>query len=76
MAQITVQITPADRPLMSFKVTVNDTDTVEQLKEDICSWNDILVEEQLLVYYTQILKDDQTLESYGITDNSKIQLSQ
>ncbi|KAG8835725.1 Urmylation protein [Serendipita sp. 399] len=53
---------------------VDDTSTVEDFKEQIESWHDISFEEQLLLYYSQLLEDDKTLKSYGITENSKIQL--
>lgn len=75
MTQITLQINRVGRPFMEPSLSIDDQRTVKRLKQDISAVKRVNVNEQILVFYKQVLEDQRTLESYGITDESKVQLS-
>lgn len=76
MVQVTIKIVRVASPFMYPDLIVDDTNTVARLKRNIRAWKNVPVEEQLLVYYKQILDDNRTLASYGIGDKSKVQMSE
>ncbi|EDO14701.1 hypothetical protein Kpol_1068p11 [Vanderwaltozyma polyspora DSM 70294] len=57
-----------------WEVTVDVSNTVLQLKEEIAKVSEIPVENQRLIYSGKILKDDQVLEFYKIQDEHSIHL--
>jgi hypothetical protein len=77
MGKIQVTIVYLAQPnWLRFIVDVNDTSKVARLKRDILYYQGINVEQQLLVYWKQVLDDDQTLQSYGIGDHAEILLGE
>lgn len=75
MTQITLHIARVGRPFMEPNINIDDSKTVRRLKQDISALRRVNVDEQILVFYKQVLDDRRTLESYGITNESKVQLS-
>jgi ubiquilin len=57
-----------------FSVEVETDSSVLELKEKLSSRADISIPQQRLVYKGQVLKDEQALRSYGISDGSQIHL--
>jgi hypothetical protein len=57
-----------------FTRNIDDGIKIAKLKLGIFSDKEIPVEQQLLVHYRRILRDDETLKSIGIGDNSNIAL--
>lgn len=57
-----------------WDVTINESDSITQLKEEIAKVSEIPSENQRLIYSGKILKDDQTVESYNIKDDHSIHL--
>ncbi|KDR82397.1 hypothetical protein GALMADRAFT_134022 [Galerina marginata CBS 339.88] len=76
MSDITVKIIRLDDPFNDPELGVNERSTVADLKMAISSWWNIPFDEQILVYYKDILDDHKTLSSYSIGDDSKVQLVQ
>lgn len=74
MPEITIQVIHGDDPFSDPSLSIESTSTVAELKEAIAAWWNISTDEQLLVYYKQPLQDNNTLESYHIGDDSKVQL--
>lgn len=59
---------------LTFKVEVNPTDTIKDLKEKIFKekGEDYKCENQKLILLGKVLEDPKTLEDYGITEQSSI----
>ena len=62
-------------PLSEPFISAYSSQTIGELKSDIQDMNDIPYNEQILLYSRYILEDSRTLESYGIQDGNKVQLS-
>ena len=58
----------------NWEVTVEPTDTIEQLKKTIKEITEIPEDSQRLIYSGKILKDPETVESYKIQDGHSIHL--
>lgn len=58
----------------NWEVTIEPTDTIEQLKKTIKEISEIPEDSQRLIYSGKILKDPETVESYKIQDGHSIHL--
>ncbi|KAF8904087.1 hypothetical protein CPB84DRAFT_1773367 [Gymnopilus junonius] len=74
MPEITIQVVHGDDPFPDPSLSIESSSSVAELKEAIAAWWNIPTDEQLLVYYTQPLQDNNTLETYNIGNDSKVQL--
>ncbi|KAG8751286.1 hypothetical protein FRC14_008025 [Serendipita sp. 396] len=74
MPEISIELMRVGDPFRKPEFSVNERIKVTDLKDEIESFHDIPAEEQLLVYYSQVLDDNKTLQSYGIGEGSRIQL--
>lgn len=55
-------------PMTTFTVTIDQNATIRKLKESICEINSVPVDAQRVIFAGQILKDENTIDSYGIKD--------
>lgn len=67
---ITAKTTKGD----AYKVTIDKTSTILDLKKALVDQCEIAPEFQRLIYSGHVLKDDQTIETYGIQDGHTIHL--
>lgn len=56
-------------------IQADSSQTIGEIKSEIQDTNGIPYNEQILLYSKYILDDSRTLESYGIQDGNKVQLS-
>ena len=57
-----------------FTVEADTGDTVEELKSKLVEGSSVPAQQQRLIYKGRILKDEQTIEHYGIEDGHTIHL--
>ena len=58
----------------SITLSISDEDTIESIKQKIFEKEGIPIEQQRLVFNGKQLEDNQTINSYGIEENSSIHL--
>jgi hypothetical protein len=76
MPYITLKLNRVGKTFRNPDITINDSKTIGRLKRDIETLHKIPSGQQLLVYYKTILRDHKTIESYGIQNGHKIQVSE
>jgi Ubiquitin family len=81
MTEINIKLHRVGQPPSSARnIRFDKTEKVTELKQGICytfeEFGAVDQEQLLLVHYKEILVDERSLDSYGIGDGSKIQLSE
>lgn len=70
MSSIKVTIKPTSGG-EKFQAEIETSATVRELKEEVARKCDTSAEQQRLIYKGQVLKDDKTVESYGMSRVSR-----
>jgi hypothetical protein len=58
-----------------IKVTIDPTNTILNLKKNVYKKTDIMIDDQNFVYNGKPLKDNKQINSYNITDGSRINMT-
>jgi len=76
MPNITLKLNRVGKSLRDPNFSINNSKTIGRLKRDIETLHKIPPEQQLLLYYKDILLDHRTIKSYDIQNGHRIQLSE